>query len=220
MGISLAEVQRDIEKIKLIDEYLAFIRQPDSYNIVGGLVERFEEALNAVEAARKAKWPPVKLRALKLKLFETIRFATMDNWQMRDIWRAIGVTGKGRSGRFKNDKALDSFLAVETPAKFREAIVAASPQVKTAAQGAADHFLDQMQALKAADEPARLAAKARAELEQLSQCLEAGELKRHKGWEKIVSQLPGTLQAIGALARKCEGAAKRLAAARGPARKP
>jgi len=144
VGISKVEVEKDIAKIRLIDEYLAFISKPSGYHLVTGLVERFEEALNALEAAKKAKWAPDKVAALKTKLFSIIRFELMTNWEMRDIWRAMGVTGKGKSGRYKNDRVLTDFLKTdETVARVKTALEKRDRQFEKSEKDKSEAFLDQ-----------------------------------------------------------------------------
>src|SRR5207237_566892 len=52
-GIYEDEIKKDILKIRLIDEYLAFIGRSKAYNDIGDTVERFEEAVRTLEQAKK-----------------------------------------------------------------------------------------------------------------------------------------------------------------------
>ncbi len=212
IGIQKPEVERDIEKIKLIDQYLAFIGKPNAYNLLSEVVERFEEALNALDSAKREKLKPQQVAALKTKLFLIIRSRAMTNWQMRDIRVAIGAPGK-KARRYKNDKALNQFL--ELPGT----IVELQKQLKTP-EGTAKiveqekesskDFLDAMDATKSIDEPARLATKALTNLEQLIGTLEDGSFTQHAGWEKTVNALLSSMDEVRKHAEKCKNLAQAL----------
>ena len=67
----------------------------------------------------------------------------------------------------------------------------------------AETFLDQMQAMKDVDEPARLAQRARTDLEQLLETLNRGQITGNQGWEKLVKLLPKTLEEVIRIAGNC-----------------
>ena len=206
-GVSEDEIKRDITKIKLIDEYLAFIARPQAYNEVSRALERFEEALNAVEAAKKQNWKPDRLQQLKLALWAMIRDETMDNWQMREIWRAMGVTGKGKSGKYKNEKALNDFLDLGcTIQELRSALSVKAPQSTRVVlhKKRAEEFLDRMEAMKAASEPLRLAKRAQTDLEALLDALVNGSPSKHEDWQQTMATLREVLHNIMKVAEKCD----------------
>ena len=213
IGIPESEIKWDIDKIRLIDAYLDFLKRPGQYQLVGGFIERFEEALKAMESAKKAKWPPEKISALRMNLFGVIRFGAMTNWQMRDIWRAMGTPGKGKSEHLKNEKALDEFLNLDsTPKEFQEALNTGShksPEAQAVKQRS-QKFLDRMEAFKEINEPLRLAERAQANLEELHRTLSSGGIVHHRGWEKSMEPLPKTLEQVVKLAERCAAKAKEL----------
>jgi hypothetical protein len=212
-GVSEEQVRRDIAKIKLIDEYLAFIGRPQAYNEVSRVLERFEEALNAIEAAGKENWKPARFQQLKLALWATIRDGTMDNWQMREIWRAMGVTGKGKSGKYKNEKALDDFLNLDcTVQELRGALsvkASKSPRADLHSKRA-EEFLDRMEAMKAASEPLRLANRAKTNLEALLDALTKGGPSQPENWQQTMTTLRQTLHDLMKLAERCDITLKAL----------
>jgi hypothetical protein len=212
-GIPEDEIKKDIEKIRLIDAYLEFLKKPKQYQLVSGQIERFEEALNSVESAKKAKWPPEKVAALKMNLFGVIRFDAMTNWEMRDIWRAMGVPGKGKSGQFKNEKALNEFLDLGCAAKELQAALASGNQNSTVAhalQQRTQKFLDRMEAFKEVNQPVRLAERAQANLEELLKTLTNAAMVQHKEWEETMKPLPKALGLVVKLAKDCADRAKNL----------
>lgn len=214
-GISEDEIKRDIAKIRLIDEYLNFINRPQAYNEVARLIERFEEAVNAVEAAKKASWSPQRFQQLKMAIWASIRDGTMDNWEMRDVWRAMGVTGKGKSGKYKNEKALNDFLDLGCDIQeLRKALSEKGPESPRAAlhRKKAQEFLDRMEALKAASEPLRLASRAKTDLEALRDALANGSLSKHEDWPQTLSKLRDTLRELVQLANQCDAKVKTLQA--------
>jgi len=212
IGIQKAEVERDIEKIGLIDQYLVFIGRANAYNLLSGVVERFEEALNALESAKREKLPPQQVAALKTKLFLVIRCETMDNWQMRDIRLAIGAPGK-KARRYKNDKALAKFLELPAPIADLQKQVKTQSGLSTIAQQEKDNskkFLDAMDATKSIDEPARLANKAVTNLEQLIATLEDASFTQHAGWEETVAGLLTSMDEVITHADKCKSLGQSL----------
>jgi hypothetical protein len=212
IGISKPEVERDIEKIKLIDQYLTFIGKPKAYNLLSDVVERFEEALNSMESAKREKLKPLQVAALKMKLFLVIRAKAMTNWQMRDIRLAIGAPGK-KARRYKNEKVLNQFLELPAPiAELQKALKTPEGTAKLVEQEkeTSKNFLDAMDATKSIDEPARLANKAVTNLEQLIITLEDGSFTHHAGWQKTVDALLSSMSDVKKHSDKCTALAQAL----------
>lgn len=212
MGITKEEVEKDIKKIGLIDEYLEFIKKPFAYNLVSDSMERFEEALNSLEASRKVKMLPAQVAALRLKLFTIIRFSLMDNWEMRNIRVAIGAPGKGQQVKYKNERALNELLKVKDKNKLSKAIIAndKSSSLTQEEEARVGSFKDAMDALKVSSEPLRLAQKAHTNLEQLMDTLSSGNTKNHKEWGAKTKALQQILQEVSELARKCAAITKKF----------
>lgn len=212
IGITKEEVADDIKKIRLIDQYLDFIKKPNAYGSVSGVMERFEEAVNTLESARRAKTSPDQVAALRLKLFTIIRFDIMDNWEMRDIKVALGVPGRGQRVQYKNERAFSNLIKVQDKDKLTKAIIAgnkADPVVQEELRRA-ESFTDAMAASKAVGEPVRLAQRAQTNLEQLMESLDGGQAKNHKEWSAKAKSLQQILQAVSELAAKCATAVKKI----------
>ncbi len=212
VGVTKPEVEQDLAKIRLVDEYLEFIRKPRAYSGVARVLERFEEILKVLEAARKTRLEPAQMVALKTKLWTTVKFETLDNWEIRDIRLALIGRGKGR--RFKNDKALGRFIKMNGHEikEYRDALIKGdkTSEIAKLELETARKFVDEMQAVKAIDEPGRLAERAETNLEQLLDTLRSGALTDHKGWEKTVVALPQTLKSVSQLTKSCLKAVGRL----------
>lgn len=218
-GIPEKEIEKDIRKVKLIDEYLMLIRKPRAYNEITRLElnERFEEAVNNLEVARKLQWPPNKIRDLKLAHFAAIRDKTMDNWDMRDIRLAMGSTGKGKSARLKNEKALNEFLDSAHGFKEIQNALASTTEKSPLAesnQQKADEFLQRMAATKKTDKPLSLATDASAKLEALLDTLKDSGITTHDNWKEIEAKLPSLLESIIKTASQCAERAKKLKVSR------
>lgn len=210
MGIKEDDVEWDIKKIELIDQYLDFIKRPLAYNLVSDKMERFEEALTILESARKSKMSPDKKAILLIKLFTIIAFNFMTNWEMRDIKLAIGAAG--RAATHKNERALNDLLKVKDKTKLRNSIVEfneASPTVQEE-KDRVEIFMDAMSASKAVNEPLRLAQRAQTNLEQLKETLSNGNPASGKVWDKKVKSLQDILRTVSDLAKKCMTATKKF----------
>lgn len=213
IGVSREEVEKDIQKINFIDQYLKFIERPDSYSLVSGVMERFEEAINILEAARKAKMAPQDVAALRLKLFTFIRFEILTNWELRKIKTAIGVPGRGRGqdGRNKNEEALKRLLEVKDKAALKEALIKndRKSEVVQDEDSRAQTFEDEMETAALSDEPFRLAERAQANLRQLKETLENKNVSRTKDWVKQVEKLQQILKSVTELTSNCTASLKR-----------
>jgi hypothetical protein len=89
-GLEPSDVQESIERITLIDQYLAFIGKPERYDLLGDRAERFKEAVKIVRAARNQGWEPDDFAKLKAFLFNQILTENLENWDLRLIYQAIG----------------------------------------------------------------------------------------------------------------------------------
>jgi hypothetical protein len=111
-GRTEAEIEERAERLKLIDDYLAFIGKKGEYDIVGRTSERFLEGNRIVRAARNQQFDAKKVARLQAVLFYVIHLEKMDNWDLRKIYEAMGgdPKRKGRKPSQKNLKALDDFI--------------------------------------------------------------------------------------------------------------
>lgn len=212
-GVPEKDIKKDIIKIRLIDEYLTFIRKPKAYNEVSGLIERFEEVMNALESAKKLNWSPDKIQKLKLTLWAVLRDGIMTNWEMRDIWRAMGASGKGKSAKLKNEKALNEFLDIGCSVKeLQEALATNATQSPRASlhEEKAESFLKRMEAFKDINKPLSLADRAKTNLETLLSALENGSIIYRKDPENKLRDLPRLLQEILKIADRCLYQLKKL----------
>jgi hypothetical protein len=212
-GTTEEEIRKDILKIRLIDEYLTFIKKAQAYNEVGDqrVIERFEEAVKTLEQAKKLGSNPTDIQQIKLAHFAIIRDKLMDNWQMRKVRTAMGA---GKAAKGKNERALKSLLKLADAKEFREGIASKSPdsKFKSGHQEIVDGFLDQMDAQEKADKPMQLAGNANAHLTQLFETLQKGKLAKHSTFTEKLDDLPSVLDEIISVAKKCLSAAKKLQA--------
>jgi len=211
-GIEEEEIRKDILKIRLIDEYLVFIKKPQAYNEVGDVIERFEEAVKTLEQAKKLGTNPTQIQQIKLAHFAIIRDKLMDNWQMRKVRTAMGA---GKAAKGKNEGAMKGLLKLgNTSQEFREGLASKSPNSKFKSQNQVviDGFLDQMDAQEKADKPLQLASNANAHLSQLFETLQKGNLAKNSTFTERLDDLPAALGEIIAVAKKCLSAAKKLQA--------
>jgi len=201
-GISEEEIREDVQKIQLIDQYLTFIGKPASYNEIGDVLERFEEAIANLNHARKVGYKPAQLEKLKVAQFALIRDEAMTNWEMRDIRRAMG----GKSGKGKNERALNDLLKIADNAqKVRSALSAttAKSPFASAHTDKAEKFLGEMDAQKKADKPVQLAENAKSHLNTLLDGLEEGKVVRDAESFRKLQILPAVLREIAELTQKC-----------------
>jgi ParB-like chromosome segregation protein Spo0J len=212
-GVSEKEVQHDITKIGLIDQYLAFIKKPKAYNEVGGIIERFEEVVNAIETSKKLQWTPQQVKKLKLTLWAVVRDQTMGHLQMRYIARAMGASGKGKRVSLKNEKALNNFLEIECSVDELQSALGDNTEKSALAEQhkeKANDFLEQMQALEVINKPLSLARRARTDLDTLLEALESGGFVSNKDLQEQINSLPEILQEVVGLASKCASRARTL----------
>lgn len=201
-GIPENEIKKDIRKIELIDQYLGFIGKPQMYNEVGRVLERFEEAVKALDAAQKLGWSPHETQKLKTTLFALIRDDVISNWDMRYVWQAMGAT---RKGTLRNDTALQTLLEIgsDVPKLMKTLRQKGehSPQHKYHEQKSQE-FVDRMEVLKLANHPLTLAERAKSALEQLKKAL-GPDQQAHKDLDKHLEALPQLLKDIRGLVIEC-----------------
>jgi hypothetical protein len=99
-------------RLQLVDEYLEFINEEGSYDRIGSSSEDFLEARKIVTAAENQQRDPAFIAKLKAVLFYVIHTDLMDNYDLRDLYHALGgdPRKKGRK-REANPNALAEFLA-------------------------------------------------------------------------------------------------------------
>ena len=99
-------------RLRLIDEYLEFIEEEGSYDRIGSSSEDFLEARKIVTAAENQQRDPAFIAKLKAVLFHVIHTELMDNYELRDVFHALGgdPRKKGRK-REANPNALAEFIA-------------------------------------------------------------------------------------------------------------
>jgi len=204
-GISEEEVKRDVLKIRLINEYLDFIGKTKAYNEVGEqkIIERFEEAIQTLEQAKKRGTSAPEIAKLKLTLFAIIRDKLMTNWEMREIRTAMG---KGKTGKGKNEKALVQLLEIGAkPQKLKEALStkASISPVHSKHDEITRSFIDKMDAQEKADKPLELANKANTHLNQLLNTLTEGKFSHTSDSMQKLEQLPNVLREVIDVAKKC-----------------
>jgi hypothetical protein len=210
-GISEEEIRRDIQKILLIDEYLAFIGKSQAYNEVGDVIERFEETVRTLEQAKKLGSTPPAIKEIKLTHFAIIRDKLMDNWQLRMIGTAMGA-GKGSKG--KNEPAIKGLLKIGSTPQLKQALSKKEPNssLKTEFQEKVEIFLDRMDAQEKADKPLQLANNANTHLKQLLETLQEGKVTNNADSIAKLGTLPIVLGEIVKIAQECLEKAKALSA--------
>lgn len=213
-GIPEADIKRDIRKIGLIDEYLRFIGHSNAYNEVGAVVERFEEALKAVDSAKRLSWEPPQFQRLKWSLFAIIRDQSMTNWDMRNIVKSMGSpTGKGKKALLHNRKALDDLLKIADDPKLRATLSArgsVSPK-KGEHDSVSRAFVDQMEAHENRSRPLYLAQRAENALASLTEALSNNEDVAHTAeWQQAITSLPDYVDRVMDLAKRCSSKLEKL----------
>ncbi len=113
-GKSETQIQEMLSRLRLIDDYLASIEQEGAYHLVGEkrTSEDFLEANKILTAAENRQVDPQFLAKLKAVVFYLIDQEVMDNYELRNLYDALGGDPKKR-GRKKpeNMAALREFLA-------------------------------------------------------------------------------------------------------------
>jgi len=126
-GAIYGKTEADIEemdcRLRLIDEYLEFVDQAEAYDRIGQSSEDFLEATRIVRAAANRQLDPKFIAKLKAVLFYQIESDLMDNWELREIYHALGgdPRKKGPKSKRANMEALEEFLGTyPDPRQIRE----------------------------------------------------------------------------------------------------
>jgi len=110
-GKSDTQIREMVSRLDLIDEYLRFMKRPDSYDDIGPISERFLEATRVVQAAENNQRDPAFLAKLKAMLFYAIDQDLMQNWDVRWVYHALGGDPKKKGPKkVANDTALNALL--------------------------------------------------------------------------------------------------------------
>lgn len=201
-GVTSDIIAESIDRLRLIDQYLTFIKRPGAYHLIGDRMERFIEAVNVLRAARKQSMPSERLARLRVALFAHIHDMTMDNWDLRKLAGAIS----GKKLTSVSEAALDEFLPAEAEVKDIQQKLASSPGKSSLAPmllEKSQDFLEAMEAAKATGQPARLASRALKNLEALHQALTSADLAKHQGWWERIKPVPQLISASMKLAQQC-----------------
>jgi hypothetical protein len=203
-GRSEADVEEMAQRLNLIDEYREFIGQPESYDQVGASSEDFLEASRIMSAASNRQLDPILIGKLKAVLFYVIKEEKMDNYQLREIYHAIGGDPKKKGPKSKraNEAALKEFLedypeariirdslkGVEIPPAAKSSKVIPpkkngqgrkeSPTFdESKAEAANERFLRRMETTGKIKAPRKIAEGVKAELEALETSLNQVEVR-------------------------------------------
>jgi hypothetical protein len=90
-GKTEQDIREMTDRLALMDEYLDAQKAPGEYDRIGDSSEDFLEACKAVTAAKnRADLEPAQLAKLKYILFYVIHTDLMNNYDIRDIYKALG----------------------------------------------------------------------------------------------------------------------------------
>jgi hypothetical protein len=203
-GKSEADVQEMSQRLRIIDEYLEFIDKPEAYDQVGASSEDFLEATRIILAAENHQLDPEFIGQLKAVLFYLIQKDKMNNWQLREIYHALGGDPKKKGPKTKraNMPALQEFLADYPDARtIRKSLTqptkpAAGKQPKPStpnkkgkaakedpafdeskAEAANERLLRRMETTGKTKAPRKIAEGVKAELESLESSLNKAEVR-------------------------------------------
>jgi hypothetical protein len=111
-GRSESNIIEMASRLDLIDDYLRFIERPGAYDEIGESSEDFLEARKIITAAENRQYDLKFLAKLKAVLFFVIHREIMNNYDLRDIYDALGgdPRKKGRK-KVQNPEVLAEFLA-------------------------------------------------------------------------------------------------------------
>jgi hypothetical protein len=171
-GIKESEILFEIERIKLIDEFLDFFNMKEQYYKLTDHGERFIEAVNILKATTNL---PLHQKAkLKAQIFVIIKESLMINREMRDIRKALGGDAKAR-GRKSNPvkKAIEHFIMHSTdPKNIKEAYINNNTEnIIKKSKELCNEFHDIFEAETKARQPIELVKDAKTKLETLKESL-------------------------------------------------
>ena len=210
-GTKEKEIRDIIKEINLIDEYLIYLEKPGAYNEVAGLTERFLEAVNTLEAAKNNGFTPQQFGRLKLVLFAGIRGRMVENWDIREIRKAVAPPKKQKAVEHLNEKILNELLTLDAkPSAFKEAFAVTDPKQSPLLADIGDKldkFLDQRKVLDKINEPRKLADSAKSNLEALTESLTQA-LPKHPHRDETLQAVGQALKEIIKLAKACQAQLK------------
>jgi hypothetical protein len=111
-GKTEQDIREMTDRLALMDEYLEAQKAPGEYDRIGDSSEDFLEACKAVTAAKnRGDLAPAQLAKLKYILFYVIHTDLMNNYDIREIYKALGGDPK-RPGKKPqaNPQALQELL--------------------------------------------------------------------------------------------------------------
>jgi hypothetical protein len=206
-GTTEKEIRQTIRQINLIDEYLLYLDKKDAYNEVAGLTERFVEAVNVMETATNSGMPLQDFGRLKLILFASIREKILENWDIREIRKAISSPKKEKSVEHLNEKILKELLSVDiAPADIKGALKGTSSKKSAVVKSIKDKvekFMDQREILGKINEPMKLAESAKGNLEALQESLKQ-RIPNHPDGPSTLAAVKTTLNEIIDIAQTCQ----------------
>lgn len=174
-GVDKKEIESSIDRINLIDEYLAFFKMPGQYHRVSDKSEQFIEAVNVLKAAGD-KIKTHEMSKLKSQLFVIIRENLMSNWDIRNFSKALGGRSKSPGRKSKPiEKAIKHFIEHSTdPTMIRNAYTE-NKQAKLVekAKTVCAEFKNIYEAEKEANQPLSLVKDARIKMETLKESLKS-----------------------------------------------
>jgi hypothetical protein len=174
-GVDKKEIESSIERINLIDEYLAFFKILGQYHRVSANSEQFIEAVNVLKAA-ESKLKEHEKSKLKSQLFVIIRENLMSNWDIRDFSRALGGRSKSPGRKSKPiEKAINHFVEHSTdPTKIRDAYTEnKSATLIEKTKTICSEFQNIFEAEKQSNQPLILVKDARIKMETLKESLKS-----------------------------------------------
>ena len=183
-GVDSGEITESIGRIELMENYLEFIGKAGRYDLIGERSERFKEALKIVEGAKNQGWKPQMLGKLKAWIFQNILEENLQNWDLREIYKAIGgnPTKRGRKmaslpksekllkDRLPDPKTVRDACRVVADANEKNEEAKLPPSLKSAADASKDLAEDVLQSVgneAKTNQPVRLLSEARAKLEKV-----------------------------------------------------
>jgi hypothetical protein len=96
-GRDRKEIDEMTRRLRLIEEYLDWLKKPGRFDIVGDRAERFKEVLVMIEDAKKPDMSPKQYGDLKAMVFANVFSKNIDNWDLRELRKAVpGSSGSGR----------------------------------------------------------------------------------------------------------------------------
>jgi len=111
-GRSARDITEMAARLQLMDEYLAFIGAQGAYDRINEVGEAFLEARKVMTAAENQQRPPAFLAKLRAVLFYVIHMGEMNNYDIREIYRALGGDPRKRGRRVDpKPEILDEFIA-------------------------------------------------------------------------------------------------------------